>query len=437
MENHQLRIKYTPAQQEILFDNTGAKFKIVPKGRRFGATRGFANGYIEWALEGISPLLWVDTINGNIERYYERYFLPTLKQLPASWWKWDVQKKVLKINDSLIDFRSADAPESIEGFGYKKIFLNEAGIILKNNYLYSNAILPMLMDYPDSQLIAAGVPKGKMKKDGEVHKFWELWEKVLNHTDGYWGKTYSSYDNPLLSPDDIQQIIDEVSQAEASQEIFGQFVEISGNNPFAFHYSKERHESDKVQFDPKKRIIISIDFNVNPFAVIFKHIWRDQWGEHNHTFDEAAIQNGNIPSMIQLIKERYGKWLTSAMLTGDLGGNRRDISQQDNAPWFNQILRGLNMSETQLKISYNPRHEESRQDVNFVLLEHPDYKIHPDKCPNLCRDMKAVQANRYGEIIKANRSDTSQRADHLDAERYAVHNFMKEWIETQQRNKRR
>ena len=55
-----------------------------------------------------------------------------------------------------------------------KIFLNEAGIILKNNYLYTNTILPMLMDYPDSQLIAAGVPKGKIKKDGTEHIFYTL-----------------------------------------------------------------------------------------------------------------------------------------------------------------------------------------------------------------------------------------------------------------------
>ena len=35
-------------------------------------------------LEGVSPILWVDTIYGNIERYVERYFLPVLNDLPKN-----------------------------------------------------------------------------------------------------------------------------------------------------------------------------------------------------------------------------------------------------------------------------------------------------------------------------------------------------------------
>lgn len=214
-----------------------------------------------------------------------------------------------------------------------------------------------------------------------------------------------------------------------------------GKSPFCHNYNPVKHESECAIFNPLRRLIISVDFNVNPFAVIFKHIWRDEYGEHNWTFDEGTIENGSIPKMIEFIQNarggRYQRCLSSCMLTGDLGGNRRDISQIDNASWFKQIMKGLNLSESQLKLTYNPFHKESNADVNEVLLYHADYKINPKECPNLCWDMRSVQADRYGAIIKANRSDTSQRADHLDAERYAVHNFMKEWIEQRQRNNSR
>lgn len=165
-----LRLTHTKPQREIFFEQT-AKYVIVPKGRRSGITLGGKNAFISYGLDHISPMLWVDTINGNIDRYFDRYFYPTLSQLPKSLWNWNSQKRELRINDSIIDFRSADKPESIEGFGYKKIFLNEAGIILKDDYLYTNAILPMLLDFPDSQLIAAGVPKGMHKRDGTPHIF--------------------------------------------------------------------------------------------------------------------------------------------------------------------------------------------------------------------------------------------------------------------------
>lgn len=434
--DYRLHLKYTPAQLEILFQNEQAKFKVITKGRRFGATKGFANGFIEWAFDGITPLLWVDTINGNIERYYERYFLPELKKIPSNWYKWDVQKKVLKIKDSIIDFRSADAPESIEGFGYKKIFLNEAGIILKNNYLYSNAILPMLMDYPDSQLIAAGVPKGKYKKDGSKHKFYELWENAENGTFGYWGKSYSSYDNPLLRPEDIKQIIDEVSPAEADQEIFGRFIEISGNNPFAHQYNKLIHESTSAVLSRDKTLTISIDFNLDPFAVTFHHIWRDLTGEHHHIVMEKAIPNGSMDAMINFIKDNFSYWLPACRVTGDSNGNNRNLAMSDQRSFFTSLQYGLNLNKNQITVPHDPTHATSRNDVNYYLTHHPDFKINPHTCPETCKDMSRVQVDAHGSIIKADRTNASQRADFLDTVRYAINTFQKQWIENDRRRRK-
>jgi len=434
--SNQLRVSYTAAQEEILFDNLSAKFKVVPKGRRFGATRGVANGFIEWALDGVTPLLWVDTINGNIERYYERYFLPVLKQLPSTWWKWDVQKKVLKIKDSLIDFRSADAPESIEGFGYKKIFLNEAGIILKNNYLYSNAILPMLMDFSDSQLIAAGVPKGKIKKDGTNHKFYDLWKNVEDGVPGYWGKTYSSYDNPLLRPEDIKQIIDEVSEAESAQEIFGLFNEITGNNPFAHNYNKLLHESDKVFLDKTKPLVLSIDFNLSPFAITAHHIWRDNLGEHHHIVHEKAIENGSTDAMIAYIKENYGYWLPACRITGDSNGKNRQLNMPDQRSYFTSLQLGLGLQKSQVIVPHDPTHVVSRNDVNHFLLHYPDFKINPKTCPETSKDMVRVQVDAYLSIIKADRTNAAQRADFLDTVRYSINTFQKVWIENDRKRRK-
>lgn len=153
-------------QKEVFFDfQPGVKYKIIPKGRRAGFTRGGANACIKDLIKGDGPWLWGDTINGNIQRYYERYFWPVLHEnkIPH---KFDSVHKKLQINRQFCDFRSADNPENWEGFAYKKIFLNEAGIILKDRSLYINSVLPMMIDFPDSQLIAAGVPKGKVLKDG-------------------------------------------------------------------------------------------------------------------------------------------------------------------------------------------------------------------------------------------------------------------------------
>ncbi len=460
---HDCDFSYTPAQQKVFpipeeWPGIPWRFEIVPKGRRTGITRGAAQACIEYLLHGVFPILWVDVINKNIDKYFELYFRPALKKnVPAGWWRWNQQKRILNIRNifggwSHMDFASADAPESIEGFGYKLIFLNEAGIILSDDYLYSRAILPMMMDYPDSKLIAAGVPKGKTKKNGLNHKFYDLYLKAQLAIEA--GKTryklveLTSYDNPILGADDIAEIESEVSPAEAEQEIMGRFVDIAGRNPFAHQYDPQYHESDKAIKRPGLPLIISIDFNLNPFAVIFSHIWKDRDGLHDHTFDEASIPKGSVPAMIDLIKERYGPDLANCKMTGDVGGNNEQLSMADRASFFMQLKSGLRLKDKQIIVPRPPRHYVSRNDVNYILKSatpdlvrgqvNPeiDFKINPKTCPNLCRDMMNVQVDAWGEIVKKNRKDVNQQADFLDAKRYKINTFWKKWIIDHQRRRK-
>lgn len=218
----ELPIKNFPSQQAI-FDSP-KRFKIVVKGRRFGLTKGATNDFVRQALEEkFEKGLWVDVINGNIEKYIERYFLPVLRKLPRGLWRWRQQQKVLEINKAYIDFRSADRPENMEGFGYDKSFLNEAGIILKDEYLWDNAIRPMFWDFPGRHVIG-GTPKGK------GGKFYGLYQLGLNPNNPFYQSFhFSSFDSPFkqihdLINEDIAAMPDRVIQ----QEIYANFLEDTG-----------------------------------------------------------------------------------------------------------------------------------------------------------------------------------------------------------------
>jgi hypothetical protein len=214
-----LSLTYHPAQVAI-FDHP-AKVKIIVKGRRFGLTRGYANHTCEKMLEGVSPVLWVDTINSNIDRYVERYFYPVLRNLPSQYWAWRQQKKELTIFDSKLDFRSADQPERIEGFGYRLIVLNEAGIILNDRYLWENAIRPMAMDFnPD--ILIGGTPKGKnlffdlaMQAQDKLEPKYKDWQHFH----------FTSYDNPFIPKADIDALAVDLPLIVRDQEIFGLFLD--------------------------------------------------------------------------------------------------------------------------------------------------------------------------------------------------------------------
>ncbi|WP_347258005.1 phage terminase large subunit [Methylocaldum sp.] len=218
---------YSEAQHHIFHESQAlGRFRFFPKGRRLGATRGASFAFIEWLLEG-KQCLWVDTVNGNIDRYLDRYFLPAIKGAGLDYY-WNSQKRLLKVSNTkgILDFRSADRPENIEGFGYHVIFLNEAGIILDDPYLYQNAVLPMLIDFPDSQLIAAGTPK---LLHGRGRLFYELCQKAERGEPGYYMRRFSTYDNPFLDPDQIKALAAEIPPNERGQEIGGQFIEEGGN----------------------------------------------------------------------------------------------------------------------------------------------------------------------------------------------------------------
>lgn len=224
-----LNLQYTEHQQDFFFNHKqDARFLLLACGRRWGKTKGAANATMEWMIEG-QKLLWGDTISSNIDRYVDRYFKPELNKSEINY-NWSSQKKLLELPDfgGYMDFRSADRPENWEGFGYDKIILNEAGIILKNDYLYTNAVLPMLMDSKGSKLFAIGTPKGKVTKENKEHRYYSMYKRAVSKDPIYELYQFSSYDNPFLSKDDVSALEDEMQLMNpqmVQQEIYAQFVD--------------------------------------------------------------------------------------------------------------------------------------------------------------------------------------------------------------------
>ena len=247
---------YFPWADEIFFseDWENLRYKVISKGRRLGFTKSTAQYLIESMLgsnelgvwdnkkedEGIY-ILWGDTTHSNIRRYYQRYFKPVLDNIERKiknkvkdfkLYEYKTQDSMLIVYNgkkkSIIDFRSADKPENWEGFGYDIIVLNEAGIILKNKDLWEHSVAPMMLDNPKSKAIIGGVPKGK-------NLFFELWKRGVSKNYPRWKNyKYSSYDNPLLSEEDIEELTRGMSEKAIRQEIFGEFVDDVANEMFSY-----------------------------------------------------------------------------------------------------------------------------------------------------------------------------------------------------------
>lgn len=209
----------------------------------------------------------------------------------------------------------------------------------------------------------------------------------------------------------------------------GKWGNPEAQSPFCTQYNPAKHESNIAILRRELQLIISIDFNINPFAISFYHSWTDSKGVHLYAVAEKDIPNGSIPAMIKYIDDHYRYWLPACIMTGDSTGNNRRIDQIDLASLFTQLQRGLRLHPKQIQTPNNPTHFSSRNDCNYFLLHFPDFKINPETCPKLIRDLKFVQWDeKKSQIIKSDRSDEKQRADFLDTFRAVVNTFYKSWI---------
>ncbi len=335
-------------------------------------------------------------------------------------------------NGSQLLFMSESFDTDKELNRFRGLEINGAGIDELNEIQHQTFVKVIeragthfIPNMPPIKVLATCNPSWGWVKD----KVYDLWEKdILPDSWAYIPAKIT--DNPHVPQEYLDSLKANMPEDDYRMFVDGDWNVVKAENPFFHAYRAESHLSNLAVFDPMKSIFMSIDFNLNPFGIIFGHIWKDQDGEHCHIFDELSIENGSIPLMIDKIKLKYGRWLGNCFLTGDSMGNRGEISQRDNASLYLQLQRGLGIAIKQMRVLPNPTHENSRGESNFVLHNFKDFKINALNCPGLARDMRIVQCDAFGGIIKRNRKDISQQADLADCLRYFFHSFLREWIYT-------
>ena len=231
----ELDLAYHSEKQVEIF-RSEVRWVVVPCGRRYGKTAGAFRKLLELAVGKTCKLMWVDTTQGNIERYFGVYLEPLLKPLDGLY-KWNKQQKVLTLwNGTIAHFGSSDQPQNLEGFGYDAIFLNEAGHILagpKGERLWSNTILPMALEGRGgrgAQVFFLGTPKDIQYGPGLFRKMAQRGQDP-NDTDVITFRR-STYDNPYMNAAMVREMVEsgEVKPNEVRQEIYGEFEDQAGRN---------------------------------------------------------------------------------------------------------------------------------------------------------------------------------------------------------------
>ena len=214
-----LNIQLLPWQQDVWNDKT--RFKIVAAGRRTGKSRLAAWMLIVNALES--------------ERGHVFYVAPTQGQARDIMWQTLLELgnpvitsshinnlQIKLINGATISLKGSDRPETMRGVSLKFLVLDEYADMKPE--VFEQILRPALADQKGSSLFI-GRPMGK-------HHFYELYKYAeLDDDPTYKSWHFTSYDNPLLDPEEIDVAKKSMSSYAFRQEFMASF-EARGSEMF-------------------------------------------------------------------------------------------------------------------------------------------------------------------------------------------------------------
>ena len=199
-------------------------------------------------------------------------------------------------------------------------------------------------------------------------------------------------------------------------ELFYGIPNESSSNRFCYSFNEDKHVG-KCEVDYSYPIYVSFDFNYNPITcAVIQH-----YDGCIFVIEAIKLENSNIYSLCEVIKQRYGQGLMIA--TGDMSGKSHSAMVKDNMNYFKIIKEQLMLPDSQMKIKgVNPKIEQNQVLVN-AIFEHYNVCIDPDKAYSLIYDCKFGRIDNEGKLVKTDRSDPTQQLDMLDCWRYSPNKF--------------
>jgi predicted phage terminase large subunit-like protein len=207
----ELKVELLPWQQEV-FDSP-VRFKIVAAGRRTGKSRLAA---------------WMLIINAlQTDRGHVFYVAPTQGQARDIMWNTLLElgnpvvvsshvnnMQIKLINGATISLKGADRPETMRGVSLKFLVLDEYADMKPS--VWETVLRPALADQKGSAMFI-GTPLGR-NHFYELYKYGELADDPT-----YQAWHFTSYDNPLLDPEEIDIAKKSMSSYAFRQEFMASF----------------------------------------------------------------------------------------------------------------------------------------------------------------------------------------------------------------------
>jgi phage terminase large subunit len=276
-------------KQSLIMESL-ARFKVIRAGRRFGKSTLAIAAVLDHALKNANSLTWIIS--------------STYKQVKTICWRMlkeytphETVKKILENeltielnNGSRIELKGSDNRNSLRGVGLSLVVLDEMAFM--DSDVLPSIISPMLIDSPNSKALMISTPLG-------FNHFWKIYEEAANKK-GWERWHFTSYDNPYLDRNEIDEKRKTMSDLQFQQEFLGEFARKTGTVFEGFN--RDAHVVFKRLPNKENAIYLSIDWGFgkgHPCCVQMHEI--NSVGEI-YTFDGFMRESLTIEQMTDAIR---------------------------------------------------------------------------------------------------------------------------------------
>ena len=275
-------------QPQTTVINSGARFRVLVTGRRFGKTYLAINEIAKFASQP-NKKVW--------------YVAPTYRQAKTICWselkdklirhKWvkGINHSDLTItlrNKSTITLRGSENFDALRGVGLDMVIFDEFSDI--NKEAWYEVLRPTLSD-TNGHALVCGSRRGfgnwsyELFKMGETNKEWESFK-------------YTTLEGGQVPDEEIEQAKQDLDIRTFQQEYEATFVNYSGM--IYYNFSRDKNLIDK--YNRNSLVLhIGLDFNVDPMCAVVSVIEN----EKVIVIDEIQIYSSNTNEMCEEINNRY------------------------------------------------------------------------------------------------------------------------------------
>ena len=189
------------------------RFQVIPAGRRVGKSRYSAARMIVAALDGKPGEVWyIGLTQGNARdvmwNLLHELARPIIKSSHVN------NLQITLVNGATISLKGSDRPDTMRGSSLKLAVLDEAAFM--KPFVWEEIIRPALADQK-GKAVFIGTPEGR-------NWFYELYVYAEMSGDPDWGAYhFTSYDNEMLDPAEIDAAKKSMSTAIFNQEFMASF----------------------------------------------------------------------------------------------------------------------------------------------------------------------------------------------------------------------